>query len=717
MHSERLAGRHLVLLGIGHTNAHVLRMWRMNPIPNVDLTCISDRSVATYSGMLPAVLAGQTPEDQMQIDLVRLCGDAGARLIVDPVAGLDLPTRTVQFETRPPIPYDVLSIGVGSVPTTQGVTVEDDALLKIKPMQTFLSRLDESLKIAETKRVDAPIQIVVVGGGVAGIEMLMCLPGRLESVIRKPYELTLVSRSSQIPKGVVPTLQRKIDREIQRRGIKRLLESDVVRVSKDEVECADGTIIGADIVVWAAGASPPKLLQRLSLPTDNGGFLLTDATLRSVSGEPAFAVGDTGSIRDLPTPKAGVFAVRQGPVLWENVQRCLDGRPLVDFQPQRSFMRLVNLGDQAIGQWRGIPLKGNWVLKLKHWIDQRFMNQFSVMQMEDDGQMQCRGCGCKLGPDPLAKALDPLGTGSLDAEDAVSIGEPDSGWIASTDFFVSPVEDAFLSGRISALHCASDLIVSGANVRQAIANVTLPEGDSNSQQRILTNFLQGARLEFGVMGAAITSGHTIVGPRMETGFTVAGPLIRDQVLKRLLQPGDELFLTKPLGVGVLLAATMRNRCNAADYESMLKTMLIRQHPFAVIASEQGILAGTDVTGFGLAGHLLEMLDSSDVSAEIELSKLPLLPGVTEYIAQGIQSSLAPENQCVERMIEVEKSLKSDPRYSVLFDPQTCGGFLYGVSPESSEKFIQSALAQDLPSPVRIGRAIAQPKPVKLHVLP
>lgn len=717
MHSERLASRHIVLLGIGHTNAHVLRMWRMNPIPDVDLTCISDRSIATYSGMLPAVLAGQTPESQMQIDLVQLCGDAGANLITAPVVGLDLPTRTIQFENRPPIPYDALSIGVGSVPTTQGVQVTEDALLKIKPMQTFLARLDEALYAAETKSNSTSVRIVVVGGGVAGIEMLTCLPGRLKSAIDKPCELTLVSRSPQIPKGVVPALQRRIERELQQQGVQRFLGKEVIRVSNEEVECTDGTIIAADIVIWAAGASPPRLLRQLSLPTDDRGFLLTDATLRSVSGEPVFAVGDTGSIQGLPTPKAGVYAVRQGPVLWENLQRCLDGRQLTDFRPQRSFMRLVNLGDHAIGQWHGVPLKGNWVLKLKHWIDQRFMEKFSVMPMEDDGQMQCRGCGCKLGPDPLASALNPHGTGSLEVEDAVVIGEPDSGWLASTDFFVSPVKDAFLSGRICAIHCASDLIVSGATVRQAIANVTLPEGDSNTQQRTLTNFLQGARLEFGAMGGEVTGGHTIIGPRMETGFTVAGPLIGEQILKRNLQPGDELFLTKPLGIGVLLAATMRNRCSADNYDLMLKTMLFRQHPYATVASQNRVTAGTDITGFGLAGHLLEMLQSSHVSAEIELRHLPLLHGVAEYIEQGIQSSLTPENRCVERMIDVDSSLKSDPRYAVLFDPQTCGGFLFGVPNETSEQFVQSAFDRDLPSPVRIGRVLDLPKPVKLHVLP
>jgi NADH dehydrogenase FAD-containing subunit len=130
----------VVLLGIGHTNAHVLRMWRMQPIPNARLTCISNHPVATYSGMLPGVLAGQYPPEAMEIDLVRLCAAAGARLILGNVIGLDRERHELQFDDRPPLPFDVLSIGIGSVPTRAGLAAADDTLLPIKPMQTFLER-------------------------------------------------------------------------------------------------------------------------------------------------------------------------------------------------------------------------------------------------------------------------------------------------------------------------------------------------------------------------------------------------------------------------------------------------------------------------------------------------------------------------------------------------------------------------------------------------
>src|SRR5262245_10072292 len=173
----------VVLLGVGHTNAHVLRMWRMEPIRGARLTCVSDAPVATYSGMLPGVLAGQYEPEAMEIDLVRLCAAAGARLILGDVSGLDRGRRELLFADRPPLPFDVLSIGIGSVPTRDGLQSADETLLPIKPMQTFLPRLKERVRASIASVKGRPLQVVVVGGGVGGVEIALCLPRRLEQLM------------------------------------------------------------------------------------------------------------------------------------------------------------------------------------------------------------------------------------------------------------------------------------------------------------------------------------------------------------------------------------------------------------------------------------------------------------------------------------------------------------------------------------------------------
>lgn len=720
---ERLAGRHVVLLGIGHTNAHVLRMWGMNSFPDTDLTCISDNLIATYSGMLPAVLAGQVPKEDMEIDLVRLCSAVGARLLTNKVTGLDVSGQQVLFDDRPPVPFDVLSVGTGSVPTLNGVCVDSSSLLKIKPMQTFLQRLKAAVEKTVTKPSSVsdgakPIRILVVGSGAAGVEIAFCLPVYLKTLTSSPILIQMVTRSDEILPGVIPPMRRRVLSELQRRSISVSTRKTVVGVSNDCVQLNDGTSFEADMVIWATGASPPDLLSKLDLPTDDRGFLATDRTLRSVSGKPIFAVGDTGTIVDEQLPKAGVYAVRQGPILWQNIQATLSGDPLVRYEPQRSFLKLLNTGDGgAIGEWKGFSFAGHWVMKLKDYIDSRFMRMYRVSDdiVDEAEPMQCKGCGCKLGGDVLSEALKvPTGgTGIFSADakldDAAVIDISAGQVLASTDFFTSPFDDPYLTGRVAALHSASDLIATGASVKAALANVVVPEGESASQQRGLRDLLEGARLEFSAMGASIVGGHTIVGPRWEVGFTVIGePLSGGSLLRKEgLQAGDQLYLTKPLGIGVLLAAHMRSQCKAADYQSLIEAMLERQHMLSSVAADVGITAGTDITGFGLAGHLTEMLEASGRSATIEIESLPMLCGAAEAFGRNIESTLAPQNRHIESWIRATSEQRQKSEYKALFDPQTCGGLLLGVPSASARRFESKVVEVGISSCVRIGEVFPE----------
>lgn len=693
--NELLCGKHVVLLGIGHTNAHVLRMWRMNAPPNTDLTCISDFTIATYSGMLPAVLAKQVEPKQMEIDLVQLCESAGARLITDPVEGLDRANREVCFESRRAVKYDVLSVGIGSTASLDGVDIQGESVVLVKPMQTFLNRLTKALDASQRRNESDQLRVIIVGSGVAGIEITFCLPSFLAEKTDRTISLTVVTRSDTILPEVESGTRDRVARELDRRGVEVLCGRTVTRVRQGCVTLQDEQEIVADLVIWATGAAPPPLLARLGLHLDERGFIATEPTLQSTGACGIFAVGDTGTIVGESLPKAGVYAVRQAPVLWDNMRRFLAAEPLQAYEPQHSFLKLINMGDgRAIGQWHGFSFQGRWAMRLKDWIDSRFLEKYRVRPMsmststsEDSvSEMQCRGCGCKLGAVGLSSALSDVS--DIELEDAAPIGRTDDdSLVASTDFFSTPFRDPFLTGRVAALHSASDIIASGALVTEALANVVVPKGDPETQQRALADILAGAKLEFQSMGANIVGGHTIVGPRMEVGFTVIGKRIgKSLVRKRNLRPGDRLFLSKPLGIGVLLAAHMRAQCSAADFEGLIDAMLTRQHPLASIADQLGVTAGTDITGFGLAGHLVEMLTASNVSAELILGDLPILTGATEQVAAGIESTLAPENRRVEASIDVPPTDRESPVYSLLFDPQTCGGMLYGVPQDLAKRF-------------------------------
>ena len=291
--------RNVVLLGVGHTHAHIVRAWRTTPIRGARLICVSDYDVATYSGMLPGVLAGDYLPEAMTINLRPFCDAAGAELVIARVTGLNRQDRQLVFADRPPLGFDVLSIGIGSVPSWQGVEcVDSSPVVPVKPMQTFLARLDARLHAATVARGTAPLRIVTVGGGAGGIEVTLCLPARLRVRlgVNARFEQTIVSADFEILPGSTRGMVGRITRICQRRGITIIRSRRVTRVDGAGITLDDGARMDADVILWATGAAAPPALSSMGLPTDARGFLLTKDTLQSTGRASVFAVGDTGSI-------------------------------------------------------------------------------------------------------------------------------------------------------------------------------------------------------------------------------------------------------------------------------------------------------------------------------------------------------------------------------------------------------------------------------------
>ena len=351
----------IVLLGAGHTHAHIIKMGRMHPIGDAQLICVSNFAMATYSGMLPGTLAGQYTPSEMRIDLVRLCAASGVRLIRARVTGLDHKNKQLLLAERPPIKYDVLSIGIGSVPTP--APNPSEILVPIKPMQTFLRRLDDRLKLLAEKIRDRPWRIAVAGAGAAGVEIALCLHKRLrDQSADMPFEISLVDRSDRILKNMPSRTRKLAEQALASRSMQVRKGREIVAIGEPEgLTLDDGSLLPCDLVLWATSATSPPLLRQLGLPTDERGFLLTRETLQSSASDDVFVVGDSGSGEKQSWPKAGVYAVRQGPVLWENLQRRLAGQPLLRWKPQDTFLSLLNTGDnRAILTYQGFSIHAHW---------------------------------------------------------------------------------------------------------------------------------------------------------------------------------------------------------------------------------------------------------------------------------------------------------------------------------------------------------------------
>ena len=365
----------LVLLGIGHTNAHVVKQWASDPIENCRLVCVSTFATATYSGMLPGTLGMQFRDDEMRIDLKSLADQAAAELVIGSVCGLNLDAGELLFEDHDPIRFDALSVGVGSMPIGWMQHAGVDSFIPIKPMQTFQSRLDERLK--ERFANNLPVRIAIVGGGVASVEVALCLDERLRREGREEFQIEIFTASDRVGDGMTPRSIAMIERILKRRSIDVIARCRVSEVREDELVTDAPKTYPTDAVLWATGAAPPPVLGSLGLQSDKSGFIATHPTLQSITDARIFAVGDCGTMIASPAPKAGVYAVRQCPVIWHNLNALFRGKAMQEFRPQSGFLKLLNTGDgKALLEFKWISFHAAWCWHLKTWIDKKFINEF-----------------------------------------------------------------------------------------------------------------------------------------------------------------------------------------------------------------------------------------------------------------------------------------------------------------------------------------------------
>ena len=703
----------LVLVGGGHAHVGVLRRLAMKPVPGLRVTLLARDIHTPYSGMLPGLIAGHYDYDQTHIDLRPLCGFAGARLYHAEVNRLDLENRLVHADGRPPVSYDLLSINTGSRPSSLGIEGADQHAIAVKPIDHFLQRWETVIERVLASR--GAFRLAVVGSGAGGVELLLSVQYRLQSALRERGDdpsrvsFSLFTRDPVILMTHAAGVRQRFEQVFAKREVQIYPGAEVARVSPDALLLKDGREFPADAIMWATHASTPRWPAAAGLETDEQGFICVDEHLQSVSHANVFAAGDVASM-PMPRPKSGVFAVRQGPVLSENLRRAATGQPLKAYKPQKNFLGLISTGDKyAIASRGNWSMAGGWLWTVKDWIDTRFMRMFNELPEMVDQQipevaagiaddkalealsripMRCGGCGAKVGASILSRVLQRLPTrhradvllGRESPDDAAMLAVPEGKTLVqSVDFFRAFIDDNYIFGQIAANHALGDLYAMGAEPQSALAMAMVPYGRESVVEEALFELLSGAQLALDESGAVLAGGHSGEGAELAFGLTVNGLVETGQALKKSgLQPGDALILTKPLGTGTLMAANMRYRAKGRWVDGAVQGMLQSNRAATEIIKRHGASACTDVTGFGVAGHLFEMLQASQVDARLHLKDFPVLDGAQESIAMGIVSSLQPENLRLRRAITNHEQASKYPGYPLLFDPQTAGGLLLGV---------------------------------------
>jgi selenide,water dikinase len=373
--------RHIVLIGAGYAHLEVLRSFGIKPQPGVRLTLLTRQAETPYSGMQPGLIAGLYAFEDVHIGIRPLCRFAGARLILDEAVGIDLAERRVLCADAPPIPFDILSIDTGSGPNTQGVPGARKHAIALKPIDGFLARLEIARQRVLNRRGAA--KICVVGAGAAGVELMLAIERRLRRDIEAAgYDsgraaFSLVSADPDILMTYPRRVRARFSRILTARGIAIKAGAPVASVESGAVRLKDGDALFFDEIFWAVEASAASWLTGTGLKLDALGFIEVAPTLESVSEPLVFAAGDVASFRGCALPKAGVHAVREGPVLAENMRRAASGKPLKTYRPQRHILSLISTGERyAIGSRNGLSFEGAWVWRWKDWIDRRYMDQF-----------------------------------------------------------------------------------------------------------------------------------------------------------------------------------------------------------------------------------------------------------------------------------------------------------------------------------------------------
>ena len=738
----------LVLIGGGHSHLFVLKYFAMNPVPGLRITLITRDLHTPYSGMLPGYIAGHYNYDQAHIDLRPLAQYAKARIYHAEVNSIDLENKIIYCPDRPPINYDLISINIGSKPNTLHIPGAKEFAIPVKPIDQFLSKWDALIeKTLASAQQDNIFHLAIVGGGAGGVEMALATQYRLNNILKnkniKPNKLKvdIYCDSETILPDHNAQVRKRFSRILQQRNINVHTQQYINKVEQSLLITTNGKKYSADAVLWVTNASSSSWLTNTGLQVDESGFIAVNDSLQSISHPNVFAAGDIAAVINHPRPKSGVFAVRQGMPLAKNLARAIKNKKLIPFKPQNNFLGLISTGDKyAIASRSNWSLEGAWLWNIKDWIDRKFMDSFNKLAeikqeslpqynqtMIDEKTsrelsgfaLRCGGCGAKVGSTVLSRVIKRL-TPIVRSDVIIGLTDPDDAAVTevpagklvvqSVDYFRSFIDDPYIFGQIAANHALSDIFAMGAEPQSAMAIATIPFGIENQVEEQLFQTMSGALNILNESNTALVGGHSSEGAELSFGLSVTGLVDKEQLMRKSgMQEGDVLILTKALGTGTLFAADMQLKAKGRWIDNALKSMLLSNQAAGLCLHKHGASACTDITGFGLLGHLVEMVKSSGKNVEINLAALPIMDGAHEMVNKGIFSSLQEQNKQLHLAIKEPCHLREDKNFPLLFDPQTSGGLLASIPLENMEACLAELHKLNYPASIVVGKVSSTPE--------
>ena len=694
----------LVLIGGGHSHLSVLMKLSKKPINGNRITLITNEIDTPYSGMIPGYIEGIYSWRDSHIDLYRLCLKLNVRFIHAEVERVSAHEKEIYFKDRPKIKFDVLSINTGIQSNNREIKGAAKYCLPVKPISKLTNNFLN--KITNFK------SIAFIGGGAGSVELALAIKKRFLN-INQDIKITIITGK----RGLLSTFPQKTKltslKTLEKFKIDIIEYKRVLEVKPKQIILSDKSMLKIDKAILSTNSMTPKWLAKSDILLTKDNYILVNKSFQT-NYKYVFASGDVIDFNNQNLKKAGVFAVRSGKPLAINIKQFILGKKLVEYKFNKNYLALIGTSKRsAIATKYNLTFNSRFFFYLKKYIDQNFIKKFSDFKIrkkftlealktdvlnifvkhkekitDKNDIMQCKGCAAKVPLNALKQALpkDIVST----SEDAVSVpGQPEL--YQTVDMISSIITDPFLLGKIAANHSISDMVSVNSKITSAMMILQLPLSKTEINSRDLEQVLLGANEIFKTIDCPLIGGHTMIGKDKDPiiGFSILGQKqkkIKIMKNRRKIKTKDLLILTEKIGSGLIFAGINNYLIDSYFQTDVIKQMIKGNLNFGKISNHLNILSMTDITGFGLANHLLNLIkrDNSKTGLTIYPNKIPLFEGVNECLNKDIKSSLFKSNYDIAQKDIIYKRDKSKLD-NILYDPQTVGGIAFIIPQEEKYK--------------------------------
>ncbi len=677
--SNKQIKKDLVLIGGGHSHLNVLKSFTMDKINGLRVTLISDVYETPYSGMLPGFIENDYSLDDIQIDLYKICYHGNFRFINCKVNKIDGIKNLIYFKNRPPLSFDYLSINIGINNDTKTIKNADKYALKLKPISKI--NYNEIINNLEGKKVG------VIGSGPAGVEISLALKKRYNEI-----DIFLFTGKSGLLKNYSNFSKNSILKTLTEANINVIFKDEVSEVSKNKIITKSSKVYLIDKAILSTNGVPPKWLKKTNLILSHEGFIQTNNKLQTNFNH-IFAAGDIANFSNNNLTKSGVYAVKSGSVLSKNIRNMIVNKPLFNYYPQKYYLSIIGLSNgKALAFKYNLHFTSKLILNLKKYIDLKFIKKFKLYEKINYKKniMDCKGCASKISLTTLKSSLPKYIIKSSEDATQITKGSP---YVNSIDMITSIITDPFLLGKISANHALSDIYASLAKPLSALMILQLPKSSQNIHSEDLKQIQEGAKLILNDNSCILSGGHTMIGEDNNpvVGFSIIGEKFKRSNKK--INDKDVVILTEKLGTGIIFAGVNSNVISSKYIKDVSKQLENGNIKLGKIFNQINPLEATDITGYGLGNHLINLVDrNKDIKGiTILKDKIKLFEGVNECLQKNVNSSFYEQNFNYGKNKVFFN--KNELINKIFFDPQTVGGIAF-IIPQKSYLKIKNILEKN-----------------------